>query len=124
MEGTYRSIYKKNVQRDGCLLSNLRFTVGYTNLPPKRRRLSSSLLQSSQFSIISRPDLENGIPTGNTLETLVGKSLADAFKINTINQTGRIASESALKKRLCIYQPHTLFILFFCDESRGPKRSD
>lgn len=113
MEGTYRSIYKKNAQRDGCLLSNLRFTVGYTNLLPERRRLSSPLLQSSRFSVISGFDPESETRRETPWKFSKGKSLARAFKIGTINQTGellrRASPEEALKKRLCMrfYRLHT-----------------
>lgn len=61
MEGTYRSIYKKNAQRDGCLLSNLRFTVEYTNLPPEIGDYHRRFYSLPGVALVSEFDLENGI---------------------------------------------------------------
>lgn len=114
MEGTYRSIYKK--KRTARRLFIIKPAIhGYTNLPPKRRRLSSSLLQSSRFSIISESDLENDTQPGNTMEILAGKIARRHVQDQYGKSNRRIASESALKKRfvhLRFYQLHTLLSYF------------
>lgn len=90
MEGTYRSIYKKNAQRDGCLISNLRFTIGYTNLLPEHRRLSP-FLQSSRFSVISGLDPERN-PMGNSRGEVAREHVQDQYG----KSNRRIASKSKL----------------------------
>lgn len=83
-------LFKKKVQRDGCLLSNVWFALGYTNLSRERQR---SFIASAQLADCAP---ESGTRREDTLEILGRDSLAISnawFQIVMRNRNRRVASE-------------------------------
>lgn len=135
MEGTYRSSYKKNVQRDGCLLSN--FAIHKSNIRICRRnvgRLLSPLstvfpVQRNQRTRSLRAEPERGTSWKSSRGGReVARASARSRSVRS-NQTGvNCFGEQALKKRFflcnCDFIDFVLaFILSFCDEPQEDRNA-